>query len=127
MPGSASRAGVDKPGMAIAGVVGNDVKDDLDAALSGLANQLIDVPQITKSWLDVAVIGDVVAEVGIRRNRDRAQPDGIDAQPLEVIEPSDDAGKIADAITVRVLEGTRINLIDDPVAPPLARRHCRPS
>src|SRR5205823_3379568 len=126
MSGRASRAGVDKPGMAIAGVVGNDVKDDLDAPLARLTNQPVDIGKRAECRLDIAVVGDVVAEVGVGRYRDRAQPDGIDAQPLEVIEPPDDTRQIADAITVRVLERTQVDLVDDAIAPPLVAGHWRP-
>src|SRR5437870_4176479 len=118
MPGGASRAGLDKPGMAIAGVVGNDVEHDFDTALVRLANQAVDVGERAERRLDIAVVGNVVAEVGVRRDRDRAQPDGIDAKPLEIIEPADDTREVADAIAVRVLERTRIDLVDDAVAPP---------
>ena len=127
MTGTASRAGIGKPGMAIAAVVGNDVEDDPDAALCRLANQPVDVAQVTESRLDVAVVGDVVTVVGVGRNRDRAQPDGIDTEPLKIIEPADDTREIADAVAVRVLERTHIDLVDDAIAPPLAGRHCRPS
>src|SRR5438128_697851 len=113
--------------MALAAVVRDDVEDDLDAAPSGLTDQLVDVPQITEIRLDVAVVGHVVAEVGVGRNRDRAQPDGIDAEPLKVIEPADDTREIADAVTVRVLERPHIDLVDDAITPPLAGRHFRPS
>src|SRR2546425_12374415 len=113
--------------MELAAVVRDDVEEHSDPAISGLSNQPVDVAQVTESRLDVAVVGDVVAEVGVGRNRDRAQPDGIDAEPLKVIEPADDTREIADAVTVRVLERPNIDLVDDAIAPPLAGRHFRPS
>ena len=37
--------------------------------------------------VDVAVVGDVVAPVRVRRGHDRVEPDAVDAEPLEVVEP----------------------------------------
>src|SRR2546428_4425942 len=69
----------------------------------------------------------VVSGSGGGGHRDRAQPNGIDAEPLKVIEPADDTREIADAVTVRVLERPHIDLVDDAITPPLAGRHFRPS
>ena len=78
---------------------------------------------VPKSGIDVAVVGDVVAEIGHRRGIDRRDPDRIDAEPDEIIEPRQDAGQIADAVAVRVLKGARIDLIDDAALPPDRRAH----
>jgi hypothetical protein len=53
---------------------------------------------------------------------DRRQPDGVDAEPLEVVEAAADAGQVADAVPVRVGERARVDLVDDAVAPPLTRK-----
>ena len=41
--------------------------------------------------VDVAVVGDVVAEVGHRRGEDRGEPDRLDPQRRQVVEPRADA------------------------------------
>ena len=63
-----------------------------------------------------------VAEVGERRGVDRREPEGVDAEPGEVVEPRGDPAQVADAVAVRVLEGTRVNLVDDRVPPPALGR-----
>ena len=65
------------------------------------------------------VVGDVVAEVDLRRGIEGREPDGVDAQVLQVVEPLGDAVQVADAVAVRVLKAARVNLVDDGVLPPV--------
>ena len=53
--------------------------------------------------IDRAVVGDVVAVVAQRRGVEGQQPDGGDAEVLDVVEPLHQAGEIADAVVVGVL------------------------
>src|SRR6202012_4153146 len=64
------------------------------------------------------VVGDVVAEVDLRRGVHGRDPDGIDAEALEVVEALGDAVEVADAVAVGVLIATGIDLVDDCVLPP---------
>jgi len=57
-------------------------------------------------------------EVGQRRRVDGRQPDGVDPQPLEVVQPSRDACQVAHAVPITVLEAARVDLVDDGVVPP---------
>ena len=57
------------------------------------------------------VVGDVVAPVVVGRHADRVEPDAVDAEPLEMVEPLDDAAQIADPVAVRVHVGTGIDLV----------------
>src|SRR5207248_3809224 len=70
---------------------------------------------------------DVVAPVLVRRNGDRAQPDGVYAEPLEIVQALDDAAEVADAVTVGVGERADIDLVQDPALPPgsAAGRHAQ--
>src|SRR5918994_201449 len=67
------------------------------------------------------VVRDVVAEVVHRRRIDRRQPEGVHAEPREVIKPLLDPAEVAHAITVGVLERARVDLVDDRVLPPHER------
>ena len=78
----------------------------------------IEVVERAEERIDVGVIGDVVTEVGHRRGIDRREPDGIDAEPLEVVEPRKNSGQVADAVAVGILKRARIDLVDDAVLPP---------
>ncbi len=51
-------------------------------------DQLVEVGEGSEVGLHRAVVGDVVAPVGVGRDGDRAQPDRVDAQPLQVVEPA---------------------------------------
>ncbi len=68
--------------------------------------------------VDVGVIGDVVAVVPQGRGVEGQQPDGGDAQVLEVVEPLGQAAEVADAVAVAVLEGADVDLVDDGVLVP---------
>src|ERR1700674_919141 len=83
-----------------------------------LAEQVIEFDQAAEKGVDVAVIRDVVTEIGYWRRIDRRYPNGVDTQPDEMIEAIDNAFQVADAIAVAVLEGARIDLIDNPRLPP---------
>ena len=80
----------------------------------------VEVGERAEDRIDVAVVGDVVAEVGHGRGVEGRDPDGVDAEGGEVVEAGEDAGEVADAVAVRVLKGARIDLIDDAVLPPYA-------
>ena len=87
-------------------------------ARRGLGDQLVEVGERAERRVDVVVVGDVVAEVGVRRDGDRAQPDAVDAEPLQVVEPLDDPPQVADAVAVGVAERARIDLVERAFAPP---------
>jgi hypothetical protein len=61
--------------------------------------------------VDGAVVGDVVAPVVVRRGHRGVEPDAVDAEPLEVVEPGDDPTQVADAVAVRVRARARVDLI----------------
>ncbi len=80
--------------------------------------QLVEVGERAKDRRDVDIIGHIVAEVGHGRRKDRRQPDRVHAQPMEVVEPADDALEVARAIAVAVHKAARIDLVHDPGLPP---------
>ena len=75
--------------------------------------------------VDVAVVGDVVAEVGHRRGEDRAEPDPLDLEAGQVVELARDALQVTDAIAVGVRERARIDLVDGAPLPPGRLSHAR--
>jgi hypothetical protein len=85
----------------------------------GLFEQPVKVPQRAEQRIDVAIVGDVVAEILHRRGEERRQPDGIDPKVGHVVEPFGDADEVANAVAVVILKRTRIDLIDDRAAPPI--------
>ena len=61
-------------------VVGHDVDDHPQAEGVGVGDQAVEVGERAEARVDVAVVGDVVAGVGLRRRVERVQPDGVDAE-----------------------------------------------
>ena len=55
----------------------------------------------------------------------RREPDRVDAERLQVIQPRGDAVQVADAVAVGILKAARINLIDDGALPPVVVRIAR--
>jgi hypothetical protein len=70
-----------------------------------------------------AMVGHVVAEVALRRDEERAQPDGVSAEPDDLVQPRGHAGQVTDAVAVGVEEAARIDLVDHRAALPV---RCRP-
>ena len=65
------------------------------------------------------VVVCVVAMVR-RGHEDRVQVERRDAEVLQVVEPLGEAAKIADAITIAVVESADVHLVDDRVFVPKA-------
>ncbi|MNG75476.1 hypothetical protein D3C79_339800 [compost metagenome] len=107
-----------KPRMLGGGVVKHHIHHDTDAALVGLCHQVFEVGHGAVGRIDGAVIGDVVAIIDLGRDIDRRQPDGIDAQLLQIVQPLSYPCQIAIAVTGAVLEALRIDLINNAVLPP---------
>src|SRR6185295_16376761 len=113
----------DEPRMLVGGVVRHEIDQHADLATVRLFEEMIEVAERAKDRVDVAVVGDVVAEVLHRRAIERREPDRLDterpwAAVVQMIEPARDAGEVADTVAVRVLERTRVDLIEDALAPP---------
>ena len=111
-----------KPRVLDRGVAGDEVHEQPQPALVGGRHERVEVGERAVGRVDVRVVGDVVAQVGQRRGVDRRQPQRVDAQPGEVVEPALDPAQVADAVAVGVLERARVDLVDDGVLPPQCRR-----
>ena len=108
----------DEPGMLVGGVVRHQIEDDLEPALMRGVYQRVEIRHRAEQRIDAGIVGDVVAEIGHRRGKDRRQPDRVDAERLQIGQPLDDPGDIADAVGIGVLKRARIYLIENAVPPP---------
>ena len=104
--------------MLVGGVVEDQLGDDAQAALVGLADERLEVAQRAVLGLTLGVVGDVVAVVLQRRRIERQQPDRGDAQVLQVVELLGQPLEVADAVAVAVVEGADVQLVDDRVLVP---------
>src|ERR1700691_5085723 len=105
--------------MLVGGVVEDQIHNDADVALVRFGDKAVEVGEGAVLRVDVGVVGDVVAEVDLRRRIDGGEPDGVDAERLEIVEARGDAVEVADAVAVGVLETARIDFVDDGVLPPV--------
>jgi hypothetical protein len=114
----------------IRGVGVDLVDDDLEPKTVGTAQKFVEIGKSAEDRVDVAIIGDVVPEVRHRRGEEGGQPNPVDTQGRDVIEPLGDAAQVADPVAVGVGEAAWIDLVDDRASPPrigrLLKRHDRP-
>ena len=113
------RPGRLEPRVLVAGVVHDQVGDDPDAALVRLLDQFDEVADRAEVGQDGREVCDVVPAVAQRGVVDRQQPDAVDAQPLEVVEPGDEAAQVAGAVAVGVVEPADQDLVEDGMLVPL--------
>jgi hypothetical protein len=119
--------GLLEPRVRRAGVVDHEVHDQLHPALVQPGDQLVELLERPEQGVHVLVVADVVTVVGHRRPVDRAQPDDVDAQPLEVVEVVDDAAQVTDAVAVAVREAAGVDLVHHGRLPPVTCGHGRQS
>ena len=108
-----------EPLVLVGGVVDDEVHHELDAVLVCGGEQRIEVFHGAELGHDGAVVGDVVAVIVVRRSVDGGEPQYFDAEVCQVRNLLGDAGQVADAVAVGVVEGAGVNLIDNGFLPPL--------
>ena len=108
-----------EPGMLVGRMRDHLVDDDLEPQRMGLLHQVVEILQRAESGVDIAIVGDVVAEVAHGRGEYRRQPDGVNAQIGNIVEATGDTHQIANAIAVLILKGARVDLIDYRATPPI--------
>ena len=84
----------------------------------GARDHRVGIGERAEDRVDVAVVGDVVARVGLRRGVERREPDGVDAERAQVGQARGDAGEVTDAVAVAVGPRARVDLVDHRLAPP---------
>ena len=114
----ARRARCLEPRVVAGRVVRDVVHDHRQAELVCAREERVEVRERAEARVDVGVVGDVVAEVAHRRAVERREPDRVDAEPREVLEPRRDAREVADPVGVGVGERARVDLVDDARLPP---------
>ncbi len=105
-------------GCLLGGVVEHHVEQDADVVVARGGEQAVEVGEGAVLGVDGGVAGDVVAEVDLGRGVHGRDPDGVDAEGLEVGEALSDAVEVADAVVICVLKAARVDLVDDGVVIP---------
>jgi hypothetical protein len=99
-------------------VRGDEVEQDADSSLTSVGNERVEVGERAEVGVHVAVVGDVVAPVLVRRREGGVQPDAVDTEPLEVVETIAEPDQVSDPVVRRVRERARVDLIEHAGAPP---------
>ena len=108
-----------EPRMLDRGVAGHQVHQQPQAVVVGRCDQAVEVLEVAVDGVDRGVVGDVVAEVRHRRRVDGRQPEASAPSAAIWLQPPLDAGQVAHAVAVGVLEGAGVDLVHHRVAPPL--------
>ncbi len=117
-----SRTGLEgclEPGVPVGDVVRDDVDDRPDAVVEGVGDERLGLLERPEGRVDRAVVGDVVAAVGERREVPRREPDRVDPEVAQVGEPGPDAGEVAGPVAVGIGEAPDVDLVDDGAPPPV--------
>src|SRR5437667_4778100 len=104
--------------MLVRGMVDDKLGDHAQAATVGFAQKPPNVPERTVGGMNVAVVGNIIAFVFQRRGAKRQEPDRRYTEIADVIELLGQAGEVANAIAIAVLESADMNFIDDGVLVP---------
>ena len=84
----------------IRGMVDNELGNDAKSAFMRSIEKGAEIVERAVVWINIEIIGDVVAVIFERRWIKWEKPDRADTQFLEIIEFLDQAAEIADAIRV---------------------------
>ena len=96
------RARLDEPRVLVAGVVRDPVEEARLRPRAWARPAGGRSRRGAEQRVDVAVVGDVVAEVGHRRAEEGREPDGVDARASRDDRGRRDAGQVADAVAIGV-------------------------
>ncbi len=105
-----------EPRVLVARMVGDEVDDHAQPQGGGPLDERVGVGERPQQRVAVAGVRDVGAAVGPGGRAERREPDRVDAQPGQVVEPGGEAGQVPDAVTVGVRERLRVDLVDHPAA-----------
>ncbi len=105
--------------MAVRAVVRHNVDDELDPGAVQCVNHPIELLKRSDPRVDVAVVVNVVPAVRERGRVERTQPDGVDTQGDEVIDPGDDPFQVTHPVAVAIGKAARVDLVDSGLTPPV--------
>ena len=78
----------------------HNINHQLQAARMGLRNQRVKIRQRSVFRIDVAIIRYVITKILLWRRKERADPDGVNAQIGDIIQSGDNTLQVADTIAV---------------------------
>ena len=106
--------------MLVGAVVEHQVHHDADAPLLTLGDQLPHVLHGAEHRVDGPVIGDIIPVVHLGRGKHGREPNEVNAQLGQVVQPLDDSPQVSGAAAGGVLKALGVNLVDDDGTPPVS-------
>ena len=100
-----------------------EIDDDAEPSLSTSFGEFDKISQRTIAGIDSIVVGDVVTIVATRRRLEWKEPDCCYAESLQVIEPTEQALKITDAVGVGIEVSSNRQAIDNCIFVPQVVDH----
>lgn len=85
-----------------------------------LLAELLPVFHGPKHRVDSFIVRDIIALIFQGRLENRRQPEHVNPNSFKVVKPLDYALKVANSVTVAVLEGLNVDFIDYDLPPPNA-------
>ena len=101
--------------MLVAGMIGHEIDHYFNIASVRFLDQFFEVIKRTENRINITIVRHIVAHISLRRWIKRRKPNCIDAKrivaALNIIKLIDHAAQVADAIAIRILKRSRIDLI----------------
>ena len=107
-----------EPGVLVRGVIHHEIDEHADAALLGPVRELDEIAERAVAGIDVVIIGDVIAVVALGRGLERHQPEGRDAEAVQVIQAAHQPLEVADAVAIGIHVGADRQAVDHRVLVP---------
>ena len=111
-------AGLLEPFVLVRGVVERKVDNNAHIAFVRFRHQVLELLQSAEFRQNRAVVGDVVTAVFEGRIEERRNPQGVDAQPLQVVELGNQTGQITGTVSIAVNERANHDFVEDGAAIP---------
>ena len=115
----------EEPSVLVRGVVDDQVHKHPHPARVRAVEHLAEDVEIAVVGVDVHIVGNIIAVVGVRRREERRKPDCVNVQGFDVVQLLQHAPQIADAVAVSVAKAARPDLIDGHLLVPIAFCHVR--
>jgi hypothetical protein len=107
----------------VRGVIDHEVDQHPDSALFRSVGEFDKITERPIARIHAVIVGNVIAVVAAGRDVEGHQPDGRDAESMQVIQPSHQAGEVADSVTVGIHIGSDGKAVDDRVLVPQVIYH----
>lgn len=112
-----------EPEMLIRGVVDDQIHEYPQTAPVRLVEKAAENVKIAEFRVDIHIIGDIIAVIGIRGRENGREPDSVHIETFYIVKLLYNAEEITDTVSVAVAEAARPYLIDGHFLVPIFACH----